>query len=141
MKHYLIVLLILMGVSSCCNKNQLTLDCGALNPHDIVIYLSTGIPIHLNDNPTLIYKEGVHYTIPNEYGENDWIIIYKGQLQCMFRHFKTNSRYIHKYKFIIYEKQDTFYCDINIRGKNSMLHSIQFTPIVDSKDFFHQDNT
>lgn len=129
MKHFLILLLMLMGISSCCNKNKLTVDYGVLNPNDFVIYLSAGIPIHLNENPTLIYKEGVCYDIPNEYGENDWIITYKGQLQCLFRHFKTDRRYTHKYRFIIYEKQDTFYCDIDIRGKNSMFHSIHFTSI------------
>ena len=107
----------------------MTVDYGSLNPYDFVIYLSAGIPTHLNDNPTLIYKEGVYYNIPNEYGENDWSITYKEQQQCLFRHFKTNRRYTHKYKFIIYEKQGTLYCDIDIRGNNSMIHSIYFTSI------------
>lgn len=116
-----------MGISSCCNKNKLTVDYRGLNPNDFAIYLSAGIPIQLNENPILIYKEGVYYDIPNEYGENDWIITYKGQQQCLFRHFKTNRRYTHKYKFIVYEKQDTLYCDIDIRGKNRMFHTIHFS--------------
>ena len=127
MKQLFISLLLLMGISSCCNKNILAVDYGALNPYDFVIYMSAGIPIYLNDNPTLIYKEGVYHNIPNEYGENDWIITYKGQLQCLFRHFKTNKKYTHEYKFTFYEKRDTLYCDIDIRGNNSLFYSVHFT--------------
>ena len=116
-----------MGISSCCNKNKLTVDYGMLNPNDFEIYLSAGIPIRLNENPTLIYKEGVYYDIPNEYGENDWVIIYKGRQQCKFGHLTLNRRRTHKYKFVIYEKQDTLYCDVNIRGKYGMKQTVYFT--------------
>lgn len=108
------------------------MDYGVLNPNDFEIYLSIyseDASIITYKNPILIYKEGVYYNIPNEYGENDWIIIYKGQQQCKFRHFKTNRRNTHKYKFVFYEKQDTLYCDIDIRGKNSMKHTFHFTAI------------
>ena len=125
MKHFLMSLLMLMIISSCCNKNKLTVDYGELNPNDFEIYLS--IFPEIRDKP--IYKEEVYYDIPNEYGENDWVIIYKGQQQCKFRHFKTNRRYAHKYKFIVYEKQDTIYCDIDIRGKNTIKHTFHFTAI------------
>jgi hypothetical protein len=100
-------------------------DYGELNPNDFEIYLS--IFPEFRDRP--IYKAKIYSDIPNEYGENDWIIVYKGQQQCKFRHFKTNRRYTHKYKFVFYEKQDTLYCDINIRGKNSIKNTLQFTPV------------
>jgi len=100
-------------------------DYGELNPNDFEIYLS----IFPEINDRLIYKAGVYHDIPNEYGENDWIIIYKGKQQCQFRHFKTNRRYTHKYKFAFYKKEDTFYCDIDIRGKNRMQDTSYFIAI------------
>ncbi len=125
MKHFLISLIVLMGISSCSNKNKLTVDYGALSPNDFEIYLS--IFPEIRDKP--IYKDGVYYDVPNEYGENDWVIIYKDQQQCKFRHFKTNRRHTHKYKFVVSEKQDTIYCDVDIRGKNSLKHAFNFTAI------------
>lgn len=124
----LFLLFILFIFTGC--RNKLTVDFGNLNPNDFDIYLSDGIPLQYNKCPTLIYKDGMYYDIPNEYGENDWVIYYKRQWQCVFRHFKTNRRYTHRYKFAIFEKQDTLYCAINIRGKNSEKDTICFTPVV-----------
>ena len=110
-------------------KNKLTLDYGTLDTNDFKIYFSGhdgGYDGKLGYNHMPIYKAK---NIPFVYGENDWVITYKGQQQCKFRHFKTNRRYTHNYKFAIYEKQDTLYCDINIRGKNSMKQTFYFTAI------------
>lgn len=122
----LFAVLLFVGIFLLNNRNKLTVDFGNLNPNDFEIYLSDGIPLRYNKCPTLIYKDGVYYDIPNEYGENDWLIDYKGQKQCTFRHFKTNRRYTHRYKFAIFEKQDTLYCAINIRGKNSEKDTVVF---------------
>lgn len=118
-----------MSLSSCSDKNKLTMSYGTMNSNDFEIYLSI-FPEFQNK---LIYKEGIYYDIPNEYGENDWIITYKGELQCKFRHFKTNRRHSHQYLFSIYE-EDTLYCDIDIRGKNNIKNTLLFIPI-------NEDNT
>ena len=133
MKRFSISLLSLMILFPCCNKNKIKIDFGIFNSNDFEIYLSAGIPIRLNENPTIIYKEGVYYHIPNEYGENDWVITYKGQQKCEFRHFKTNWRYTHKYYFGFYEKQDTLYCDVDIRGKNKEKETLIFHSMSDTK--------
>lgn len=114
-----IIVLVLMVCFCCSCKNHIKVDCGTLYPNDFEIYLSAGLPLRCNDNLTIIYKNGSYYEIPNEYGENDWLIVYKGQKQCWFRHFKTNRRNTHKYKFAFFEKHDTLFCAIDIRGNNA----------------------
>ncbi len=116
-KLKLFFLLIVYLCYSC--NNNIEVDCENLTPNDIEIYLSAGIPLRYNKNPTLIYKDDVCYDIPNEYGENDWLVIYKGQEKCIFRHFKTNRRHTHKYKFVFYEKHDTLFCAIDFHGKDA----------------------
>ena len=119
----LFAVLLFVGIFLLNNRNKLTVDFGNLNPNDFEIQLSLLLSNH---SPVIIYKDGVYYDIPNEYGENDWLINYKGQKQCKFRHFKTNRRYTHRYKFAIFEKQDTLYCAIDIRGKNSEKDTVVF---------------
>ena len=119
----LFAVLLFVGIFLLNNRNKLTVDFGNLNPNDFEIQLSLLLSNH---SPVIIYKDGVYYDIPNEYGENDWLIDYKGQKQCTFRHFKTNRRYTHRYKFAIFEKQDTLYCAIDIRGKNSEKDTVVF---------------
>lgn len=117
-------LLLMAGMCSCSDKNKLIVNHGTMDASDFEICLFTSSTSH----DPFIYKEGTYFDIPNEYGENDWVIKHKG-LQCKFRHFKTNRRYSHKYMFTIYEKRDTLYCDIDIRGKNNMKTTLHFSPI------------
>ena len=121
----LFALLLFVGIFLLNNRNKLTVDFGNLNPNDFEIQIGLLISDTYH-SPVIIYKDGVYYDIPNEYGENDWLIDYKGQKQCTFRHFKTNRRYTHRYKFAIFEKQDTLYCAIDIRGKNSEKDTVVF---------------
>ena len=121
----LFAVLLFVGIFLLNNRNKLTVDFGNLNPNDFEIQLGLLIADTYH-SPVIIYKDGVYYDIPNEYGENDWLIDYKGQKQCTFRHFKTNRRYTHRYKFAIFEKQDTLYCAIDIRGKNSEKDTVVF---------------
>ena len=137
MKHLLKLLLlgVILGCTNC--GNRLTIDCKGLDFNDIEIYLSAGYPLQRNDNKSikyeylsLIYKNGVYYDIPNEYGENDWVINYKNQKQCTFRHFKTNCRHRHRYKFGFFEKHDTLYCITDIRGKDAVTDTLFFSDLI-----------
>ena len=121
----LFAVLLFVGIFLLNNRNKLTVDFGDLNPNDFEIQLGLLISDTYH-SPVIIYKDGVYDDIPNEYGENDWLIDYKGQKQCTFRHFKTNRRYTHRYKFAIFEKQDTLYCAIDIRGKNTEKDTVVF---------------
>ena len=136
-KHLMKLLLfgMIFGCTSC--GNRLTIDCNGLDSNDVEIYLSPGYPLRYNDNLsikyeylTLIYKNGEYYDIPNEYGENDWVVNYKNQKQCTFRHFKTNWRHRHRYKFVIYEKHDTLFCTTDIRGKDADNNTFVFTDLI-----------
>ena len=120
----LFAVLLFVGIFLLNNRNKLTVDFGDLNPNDFEIHLSLDSEDTIY--PDLIYKDGVYYDIPNEYGENRWVIYYKGEKQCAFRHYKNNWRNTHRYKFAIFEKQDTLYCAINIRGKNSEKDTVVF---------------
>ena len=122
----LFAVLLFVGIFLLNNRNKLTVDFGDLNPNDFEIHLSLYSADTVYHNPIIIYKDGVYYDIPNEYGENDWVIYYKGEKQCVFRHFKTNWRYTHRYKFAIFEKQDTLRCAIDIRGKNAEKVTVVF---------------
>jgi len=107
----------------------MSIDFGTLNSNDVEIYLS----IFPGFRNMPIYREGIYYDIPNEYGENDWIIIYKGQQQSKFRHIKTNRRNSHKYDLVFHEKLDTIFYDIDIKGGNSMKLSSYLAPIEEDK--------
>ena len=124
----LFAVLLFVGIFLLNNRNKLTVDFGDLNPNDFEIHLSLYSADTIYHNPIIIYKDGVYYDIPNEYGDNDWVIYYKGEKQCAFRHYKNNRNwnYSHRYKFAIFEKQDTLYCAINIRGKNSEKDTVVF---------------
>lgn len=126
---YLISLLLLLSMFSCIHKNKMSIDFGTLNSNDVEIYLS----IFPGFRNMPIYREGIYYDIPNEYGENDWIIIYKGQQQSKFRHIKTNRRNSHKYDLVFHEKLDTIFYDIDIKGGNSMKLSSYLAPIEEDK--------
>ncbi len=56
----------------------------------------------------------------NEYGENDFLITYGNKYYLSFRQFKLNRRHQHDYHFKFYEKQDTIFVKVNIRGKDWM---------------------
>ncbi len=63
-------ILLTMSLFLCCNKNTIIVYFENVNPNDFEILLSAGFPIRFNNNPDTIYKDGVYYDIPNEYGEN-----------------------------------------------------------------------
>lgn len=130
MKYRLLLILITMFLMcSCIQRNNLSLKFDNINSKDIEIYLSAGVPFSTLEQATCIYKNGIINNIPNEYGENDWIIIYKNNSRCMFRHFKTNRNNKHSYFFTLYSDSSNIYCDVYIRGKNRMKQTIQLIDI------------
>lgn len=71
-------------------------------------------PIH----DQLIFDGEDNYTIPKEYGENDWILIYNNEFETKFRHFKTNNWHDHHYAFHFYTDNDSIKCAVDIEGPN-----------------------
>lgn len=110
-------------LSSCVRRNELNLRLNDIDSRDIEIYLSAGFPYSSLEETTCIYRNGTIKEIPNEYGENDWIIIYKNEKICKFRHFKTNRNNIHSYYFTLHTDSSNIFCDVYIRGKNSIEQS------------------
>jgi len=53
-----------------------------------------------NMNYRLIFDGKTENKIPNNYGENDFIIRYGNQYYFPFRHFKTNR--MHQHNYIVY---------------------------------------
>ncbi len=132
------MLVTLFLLSSCVSRNKLCLQFENLDPSDIEIYLSAGYPFSSLEESTCIYKDSTFNTIPNEYGENDWIIIYKNQKICKFRHFKTNRNDKHLYIFTLRADSTNIFCDISISGKNNMkLTNIRFTDITHDCQFIN----
>lgn len=122
MKKLINIVIIIGCFSSCRYQNKINIDFGDLNPKDFNIKVT--IPPNILKQP--IYSDGVYHSIPNEYGENDWTITYRDSLSCKFRHFKTNRRNKHKYRFRLYEKKHDLFCEIDIKGQNKQSMIIKF---------------
>ena len=58
--------------------------------------------------------------IPNEYGENDFLITYDERYYLQFRHFKTNRSHQHEYRFHLFENNDKVFVNIKIVGRDEM---------------------
>ena len=136
MKNPLLLMTIAMFLmTSCIHRNNLRLKFENIDSNDIEVYLSAGGPFLSTEIATCIYKNGTINAIPNEYGENDWLIIYKNEKICMFRHFKTNRNDKHLYFFTLYSDSSNIYCDVYIRGMNEVKKNIQLIDIPQDMQF------
>ncbi len=66
-----------------------------------------------------VFSHDTRESIPNEYGENDFLIEY-GKASLSFRHFKTNRRHQHTYRLHFFEKKGNIYVKVRIEGKDPM---------------------
>lgn len=73
-----------------------------------------------NTDYVLVFDGMDTKSIPNNYGENDFVITYKNQYYTPIRHFKTNWRHQHDYIFYLYKKEGTLYIRITIEGVDDM---------------------
>ena len=115
--------LIQIGFSHFTNQNSLEVTTSKdLNIKNVKLELSIWGTDVLG---RVMYQNGSAQTIPEEYGENDWYLSYKNK-HIAFRHFKTNNRADHDYKFYFYRENDTFKCKVDIEGHNprSMILSL-----------------
>ncbi|MFK7748322.1 MAG: hypothetical protein AB8B65_08030 [Kordia sp.] len=71
-------------------------------------------------NELLIFDGTTTKTIPNNYGENDFVISYGNEYYVRFSHFKTNWRHQHDYIFYLYKKEDELYVKVTIEGVDDM---------------------
>jgi len=110
-------LLILTSILIYCNNNFLllwnanTIKVEAKNP------LSNKNIKIFQDNQ-LIYDGGGGniQKIENYYGENDFTVLYDNKYKLKFRHFKTNRRHQHTYKFYFFEAKENICVHIKIKG-------------------------
>ena len=64
----------------------------------------------------LAFDGEVKNEIPNEYGENDFLITYDNKYYLTFRHFKTNWKHQHDYNFRFYSKDNKIFLQADIKG-------------------------
>jgi hypothetical protein len=58
--------------------------------------------------------------IPNEYGENDFLITYDEKYYLQLRHFKTNCNHQHDYSFHLFRSNDKVFVNIKIVGRDAV---------------------
>jgi hypothetical protein len=58
--------------------------------------------------------------IQNDYGENDFLIVYDDTYYFQFRHFKTWNRQVDAYDFKLSESNDTIFIEAKISGTDPM---------------------
>lgn len=63
--------------------------------------------------------------IPNEYGENVFLITYDEKYYLQFRHFKTNCNHQHDYSFHLFKSKDKIFVDIKINGRDAVFSLIE----------------
>lgn len=69
---------------------------------------------------SLVYNGKSIKSIKNEYGENDFLIIYDNKYYYLFRQFKTNCNHQHKYNFHFYQKDKKIFIETEIIGIDAM---------------------
>ena len=105
------------------NKNFLMWwDVTTLNVHTDKKLSSSKVKIELLllGNRTVLYDGEVKNSIPQEYGENDFILTYDKKYFLKFRHFKFNRRHQHSYDFYFYKKGEKIFVDVDIEGADDM---------------------
>jgi len=108
--NFFIILLLNIG---CSKSNTLEVVVSEnFNANDFKIEL-----IIIYSTPLItVYENNKIRTIPDGYGENDFIVSYKDSLCARIRHFKTDEEEKHNYKFRFYEKKGDVCCLIEIIG-------------------------
>ena len=88
------------------------------------------------DGAKLLFDSGSSQNeIPNEYGENDFLITYDNTYYLSFRHWKLNRRHQHNYYFKFYMKQDCIFVEVNIKGKDRMKFERQLLKISETDKY------
>lgn len=114
------------------NMNKLnvsTLD--NINLDKVKIYYGTSVNSINRENDmslfsdmskyTILFKDGKEHTeLPNEYGENDFLITYDNKYYFSFRHFKFNRNHQHSYKFKIEETSNPPQLYVKIKGEDAI---------------------
>jgi hypothetical protein len=122
MTKYIAIIGLLL-LASCKDQNRFTLDLSdSFSKDDFTILLET-------PSVDTIYANGTVYPIPDKYGENDWIILYKDSLSGKFRHFKTNRNDRHSYLFQIFRAKDSVLCLVNIEGVSELKRKVAMLPL------------
>lgn len=67
---------------------------------------------------TVLYDGKIGAQMPNEYGENDFVIFYDNKYRASFRQFKFNRRHQHKYTFYFFPKGDKIYVKVDVSGQD-----------------------
>lgn len=134
----LIIVLCLTGLYSC-NKNFLLL----WNANNIYVDVKDNISkekvkimfgISLNtinrdvytkvffnrDKYSILFDGNLRNKIANEYGENDFLIVYDERCYLSFRHFKTNRRHQHDYYFNFFNNNGNIFVTVDIKGENPL---------------------
>jgi len=107
------------------NKNFLMWwDVTTLNVHTDKKLSSSKVKIEfLLGSRTVLYDGEEKDSVPQEYGENDFILTYDKKYFLKFRHFKFNRRHQHSYDFYFYKKGEKVFVDVDIEGS----HDMEFT--------------
>lgn len=88
------------------------------------------------DKYILLFKDGKAYSkLPNEYGENDFLITYDNQYYFSFRQFKFNRNHQHTYQFKIEKKHNTPYILVDIKGEEAITFTREMLPISEAAKY------
>ncbi len=68
----------------------------------------------------IFYDKENKYDKKIGYGENDFLITYDNKKYLSFRQFKINARAQHDYKFHFYEKGNTIFVQVDIKGLDGL---------------------
>ena len=92
-------------------------DVTTLNVHTDKQLSSSKVKIEfVCGKKTVLYDGKNKENIPQEYGENNFIVTYDKKYILKFRHFKFNRRHQHSYDFYFYKKAEKIFVDVEING-------------------------
>lgn len=82
----------------------------------------------------IIFDQRIRSKIPNQYGENDFLVTYDNKYYYQFRQFKTNNWHQHDYNFHFKQMQNQIKLKIEIHGPDGMKFEKTMNQIVNAKN-------
>ncbi|HEY1054634.1 MAG TPA: hypothetical protein VGE24_05845, partial [Emticicia sp.] len=100
-------LLFFLGVClNSCQNNEINVEAVGMESSKVKIVLLT----IANQSGDIIYNHSEQQVeIPQEYGENEWLITYSDSLCTRFRHIKYNRNDKHSYHFRFFKTEGDIY--------------------------------
>ncbi len=141
-------LFILLTMLTSCRKNDNQINVSTKDGLKIEnVEIKNGFVSINRENDSELFSNGMRTVFKGKdknnletiFGENDFLVIYDDKFYYSFRHF-IESDFVHDfpkghdYNFILYKRNDSIFCDVDIKGEIPMKFTRFMTDIDSAKN-------